>query len=80
MYAMKIVQLAGLTKEHDRQSAFNEVRFLVSIDHPNITKMEDTIYNEEDDTLMLVQEFATRGDVRQNIVKMLEKTRATGYT
>ena len=67
-YALKRVDMSKLS-DVDKQFALNEVRFLSSLDIENVTKMHDVFYQDEDDSLCMVLEYAAQGDARAIIDK-----------
>lgn len=54
-----------------REKCLKEVRFLQSLDHPNVIKYFDSFINEND--LVIVFEWAAAGDLKRQLRKTLEK-------
>lgn len=63
VYAMKKVKLAML-KEKERENALNEVRILASISDPYIVGYKEAFLDEDSQSLCIVMEFATDGDLQ----------------
>ncbi|CAI2359391.1 unnamed protein product [Moneuplotes crassus] len=66
IYALKKVKINGL-KEKEKRNAFNEVRILASINHPNIIAYKEAFFDEALNTLNIVMEFADDGDLEEKI-------------
>lgn len=54
-----------------REKCLKEVRFLQSLDHPNVIKYYDSFINEND--LVIVFEWAAAGDLKRQLRKTIEK-------
>jgi len=64
MYAMKRINVTGISHDH-LQNAFNEIRFLASIDHPNIVGFHESFLSSS--YLCIVLELCCHGDLAQEI-------------
>jgi NIMA (never in mitosis gene a)-related kinase len=74
IYAMKRVKIAKLNSK-EKDNALNEVRILASISHPNIIEYKEAFFDDESQTLNLVMEYASEGDMEMSIKKHIkEKT------
>ena len=67
IYALKCVQISKLST-HERQNSLNEVRLLASINHKNIIAYKESFYNEKDQTLNVILEYADDGDLQTKII------------
>ena len=67
IYALKCVQISKLSI-HEKQNSLNEVRLLASINHKNIIAYKESFYNEKDQTLNLILEYADDGDLQTKII------------
>lgn len=62
IYALKKVPLKNL-KEKEKENSLNEIRILASIRHPNIIAYKESFYEQESESLCIVMEFASGGDL-----------------
>ena len=67
IYALKCVQISKLSI-HEKQNSLNEVRLLASIHHKNIISYKESFYNENDQTLNIILEYADDGDLQTKII------------
>jgi NIMA (never in mitosis gene a)-related kinase len=65
-YALKKVSIAAMS-HREILDALNEIRFLASIDHPNIVRFLEAFVNETSMELCIVQEFADGGDLASKV-------------
>jgi serine/threonine protein kinase len=65
-YALKKVKLPSL-KAREKENAFNEVRILASINDRNIIGYKEAFYDDASQTLCIVMEFASGGDLLKKI-------------
>ncbi|GAX73448.1 hypothetical protein CEUSTIGMA_g900.t1 [Chlamydomonas eustigma] len=65
VFALKQVKLEGM-KKVDREEAIDEARVLAQLNHPHITKHFDS-WIDKDNTLNIVMELASRGNLSQLI-------------
>lgn len=72
IYALKKVRLQRL-KEKEKRNALNEIRILASVHHPNIISYKEAFFDEESQSLCLVMEFASNGDLYQRIMQYQKK-------
>ena len=68
IYALKKVKLINLS-EKERKNALNEVRLLASIKSKFVISYKEAFFDEKDNTLGMVMEFADGGDLYQKIVE-----------
>ena len=75
IYALKSVYLQKLNKK-EQQNSGNEVRILASVNHPNVIGYKEAFWDEKDNSLNIVMEYADDGDLQTKINKMRkERTR-----
>ena len=75
IYALKSVYLQKLNKK-EQQNSVNEVRILASVNHPNVIGYKEAFWDEKDNSLNIVMEYADDGDLQTKINKMRkERTR-----
>ena len=67
IYALKCVQISKLSV-HEKKNSLNEVRLLASINHKNIISYKESFYNEENQTLNIILEYADDGDLQTKII------------
>ena len=72
VYALKQVRLSGL-KEKEKRNSLNEVRFLASIKNPNVISYKQAFFDESEQLLCLVMEYADGGDLLQRIQNYQKK-------
>lgn len=51
----------------------NEVRILASLDHPNIISYKNAFFDEKSNSLCIVMEYASEGDLQRKIDNSLKK-------
>ena len=68
IYALKKVKLINLS-EKERENALNEIRLLASIKSKFVISYKEAFFDEKDNTLGMVMEFADGGDLYQKIVE-----------
>lgn len=68
VYALKKVKLPSLS-EKEKQNALNEVRLLASIKDHYIIDYKEAFFDDKSRCLCIVQEFASAGDLFQQISK-----------
>ena len=71
-YAMKEVNIKQLN-HREREEAVNEIRLLASVQHPNIIRYCEAFL--ERDSLYIVTDFASKGDLHKRIKKQKTKKR-----
>ena len=69
IYALKSVYLQKLNKK-EQQNSVNEVRILASVNHPNVIGYKEAFWDEKDNSLNIVMEYADDGDLQTKINKM----------
>ena len=67
IYALKKVSLANLSQK-EKENSLNEVRILASVKSNFVVSYKEAFFDEKDNTLCIVMEFADRGDLYQKIV------------
>ena len=67
IYALKKVKLMNLS-EKEKENSLNEVRILASVKSNFVVSYKEAFFDEKDNTLCIVMEFADRGDLYQKIV------------
>ncbi|CAD8099627.1 unnamed protein product [Paramecium sonneborni] len=70
-YALKKVNLTNLS-EKEKQNALNEVRILASIQHQNIIMYKEAFIDQVSNSLCIVMELASDGDLYQRIQKCIK--------
>ena len=66
IYALKKAKLINLS-EKERKNALNEVRLLASIKSKFVISYKEAFFDEKDNTLCMVMEYADGGDLYQQI-------------
>jgi NIMA (never in mitosis gene a)-related kinase len=66
LYALKKVKLQNLS-EKEKQNALNEVRILASVKSHHVIQYKEAFFDENENSLCIVMEFAERGDLYQKI-------------
>ena len=74
IYALKKVKLINLS-EKERENALNEIRLLASIKSKFVVSYKEAFFDEKDNTLGMVMEFADGGDLYQKIVEFRKMQR-----
>ena len=72
-YALKVVKFGEQTSEREKENALAEVRYLASVQHPNVISYKAAFIDEPSQNLCLVMEYANSGDLSQRIKNMREK-------
>ena len=67
IYALKKVKLLNLS-EKEKENSLNEVRILASVKSNFVVSYKEAFFDEKDNTLCIVMEFADCGDLYQQIV------------
>ena len=75
IYALKKVKLGNLS-EKEKQNALNEVRILASVKSSFVVTYKEAFYDENEQCLGIVMEYADKGDLYQ---KFLEFKKAGVY-
>ena len=68
IYALKKVKILNLS-EKEKENALNEVRILASVKSNFVVSYKEAFFDEKDNTLCIIMEFADRGDLYQRIVQ-----------
>ena len=69
IYALKKVKLLNLS-DKEKENALNEVRILASVNSNFVVGYKEAFFDEKDNTLCIVMEFADGGDLYQKIVQL----------
>ena len=69
IYALKSVTMDKLTKK-EQQNSVNEVRILASVSHPNVIGYIEAFWDDNNQTLNIVMEYADDGDLQTKIHQM----------
>ena len=69
IYALKQVKITKMEKK-EKMSSLNEIRFLASISHQNIIAYKESFYDEQNETLNLILEYANGGDLHTKIMNI----------
>ena len=72
IYALKKVKLMNLS-EKEKLNSLNEVRILASIKSNFVISYKEAFFNEKDNTLGIIMEFADNGDLYQKIIECKKK-------
>lgn len=72
-YALKALQLKETTTDREKNNALEEVRYLASIQHPNVIAYKAAFIDEATSSLCLVTEYANSGDLQQRIKSLREQ-------
>ena len=64
LYALKSVFLEKLDKK-EQENSVNEVRLLASISHPNVISYKEAFFDERNNTLNIIMEYADNGDKKK---------------
>ena len=69
IYALKSVTMDKLSKK-EQQNSVNEVRILASVSHPNVIGYREAFWDDINQTLNIVMEYADDGDLQTKIHQM----------
>ena len=69
IYALKSVTMDKLTKK-EQENSVNEVRILASVSHPNVIGYREAFWDDNNQTLNIVMEYADDGDLQTKIHQM----------
>jgi len=69
IYALKSVTMDKLTKK-EQENSVNEVRILASVSHPNVIGYKEAFWDDNNQTLNIVMEYADDGDLQTKIHQM----------
>ena len=69
IYALKSVTMEKLNKK-EQENSVNEVRILASVNHPNVIGYKEAFWDDQNNTLNIVMEYADDGDLQTKIQKM----------
>ena len=69
IYALKSVIMEKLNKK-EQENSVNEVRILASVNHPNVIGYKEAFWDDHNNTLNIVMEYADDGDLQTKIQKM----------
>ena len=77
IYALKKVKIQKLS-EKEKTNALSEIRILASIKHPNVISYKQAFFDENDQSLCLVIEYADSGDLWQRIQRCIKRSSRLG--
>ena len=69
IYALKSVTMEKLNKK-EQENSVNEVRILASVNHPNVIGYKEAFWDDQNNTLNIVMEYADDGDLQTKIQRM----------
>ena len=69
IYALKSVIMDKLNKK-EQENSVNEVRILASVNHPNVIGYKEAFWDDQNNTLNIVMEYADDGDLQTKIQNM----------
>ena len=69
IYALKSVILSNLSK-NQQESSVNEVRILASVHHQNVISYKEAFWDDNNNSLNIIMEYADDGDLLTKIKKM----------
>ena len=72
IYALKKVKLMNLS-EKEKLNSLNEVRILASIKSNFVISYKEAFFDEKDNTLGIIMEYADNGDLYQKIIEYKKK-------
>lgn len=72
VYALKKVKIVNL-KDKEKRNALNEIRFLASINNPCVISYKQAFFDESEQFLCLITEYADGGDLLQRIQQYQKK-------
>jgi NIMA (never in mitosis gene a)-related kinase 1/4/5 len=72
IYAIKKVKIQKLS-EKEKKNALSEIRIMASIKHPNIISYKEAFFDESDQSLCLIMEYADAGDLWQRVQRCLKR-------
>lgn len=64
---MKALKLLETTTDREKANALAEIRYLASIQHPNVISYKAAFIDEASSCLCLVMEYASGGDLSQKV-------------
>ena len=73
LYALKSVFFENL-KQREQENSVNEVRLLASVSHPNVISYKEAFFDEKNNSLNIIMEYATDGDLLSEIIKKKENS------
>ena len=68
IYALKKVKILNLS-EKEKENALNEVRILASVKSNFVISYKEAFYDEDENVLGIVMEYADKGDLYQRIME-----------
>src|SRR5690242_6781372 len=68
LYALKKVPINRLTNK-EKENTLNEIRILASLNCPNVISYKDAFYDEEQNSICIIMEYADDGDLEEKVVK-----------
>ena len=71
-YALKVLKLHEKTSDREKDNALAEIRYLASVQHPNVISYKAAFIEEDSSCLCLVMEYANSGDLGQRVKYLRE--------
>ena len=65
-----MVKFSETTSQREKDNALAEVRYLASVQHPNVIAYKQAFIDEPSSNLCLIMEYANSGDLSQRIKSM----------
>ena len=62
-YALKVMKFHESTSQREKDNSLAEVRYLASVQHPNVISYKSAFVDEASSCLCLVLEYANSGDL-----------------
>ena len=72
-YALKVVKFQDSTSDREKDNALAEVRYLASVQHPNVISYKAAFIDEPSSCLCLVMEYANSGDLAHRVRRLRDK-------
>lgn len=73
IYAIKKVKIQTLS-EKEKKNALCEIRIMASINHPNVIAYKEAFFDQSDNCLCLIMEYADSGDLWQKIQRCIKRS------
>jgi NIMA (never in mitosis gene a)-related kinase 1/4/5 len=72
LYAIKKVKIKKLS-DKEKANALCEIRIMASIKHPNVISYKEAFFDEREESLCLIMEYADSGDLWQKLQKCIKR-------
>lgn len=73
IYAIKKVRIQKLS-DKEKKNALSEIRIMASIKHPNVISYKEAFFDEGEQSLCLIMEYANAGDLWQKIQNCIKRS------